>query len=87
MHLDLCYPAGDWHRDAAIQVLMLALSPALSPLAAAIELEQQLWEDHRGKGGWVCWVPCCATEPPNNCSAVHLAWRGKGWYASHGSTA
>ena len=44
-------PAGDWRRDAAIQVLMMALHPMLSPLAMAVELEQQLWEDYRNAGG------------------------------------
>jgi hypothetical protein len=44
-------PAGDWRRDAAIQVFMMALNPAQTPLGAAVELEQQLYEDYRNPGG------------------------------------
>lgn len=38
--------AGDWRRNAAVQVFAAALGLAQTPLSAAIELEQQLYEDY-----------------------------------------
>jgi hypothetical protein len=41
---------------------MMALNPAQTPLGAAVELEQQLYEDYRNPGGlfccWPCMLPC-----------------------------
>ncbi|KAL4423022.1 hypothetical protein ABPG77_002056 [Micractinium sp. CCAP 211/92] len=37
---------GDWRRNAAVQVFAAALGLAQTPLSAAIELEQQLYEDY-----------------------------------------
>ena len=44
--------AGSQLRDAAIQVLLLALCPERTPLQVAVELEHQLFEDYREPGGW-----------------------------------
>lgn len=44
-------PTGDSLRDAAVQVLLLALCTERTPLQVAVELEQQLFEDFKEPGG------------------------------------